>query len=123
MDRPVVFQRLQIALGVRDVARSVAFYGQHLGFEVLSTIGDDFALLGRDDVTIALVLAATPAVAGFATCYVYVSDVDAVHRACERDNVTITNALTTHPWGNRDFVIRDPDGHQIAIGESGKKTG
>jgi hypothetical protein len=25
--------------------------------------------------------------------------------------------LTTHPWPKRDFVIRDPDGHQIAIGQ------
>lgn len=120
MDEPVVFQRLQVALGVRDVRQSVAFYGRHLGFDVLSTMGDDFALLGRDGVTLALVLASTPAVAAFASCYVYVSDVDALHGACVRDNVTITSALTTHPWGNRDFVIRDPDGHQIAIGESAK---
>jgi len=86
-------------------------------------MGDDFALLGRDDVTVALVLASTPAVASFAGCYLYVSDVEALHSACERDNVTITSALTTHPWGTRDFVIRDPDGHQIAIGESVKKAG
>jgi catechol 2,3-dioxygenase-like lactoylglutathione lyase family enzyme len=120
MERPVFFQRLQVALGVRHVERSAAFYKRHLGFEVLSTMGDDFALLGRDNVTVALVLASMPAVASFAGCYLYVSDVEALHRACERDNVMITSALTTHPWGTRDFVIRDPDGHQIAIGESGK---
>jgi catechol 2,3-dioxygenase-like lactoylglutathione lyase family enzyme len=122
MGRPIVFQRLQVALGVRHVERSVAFY-KRLGFEVLSTMGDEFALLGRDGVTLALVLASTPAVAGFAGCYLYVSDVEAVHRACESDGVPITSALTTHPWGNRDFVIRDPDGHLIAIGESGEKGG
>jgi catechol 2,3-dioxygenase-like lactoylglutathione lyase family enzyme len=121
MDRPVFFQRLQVALGVRHVDRSVAFYGRHLGFDVVSTMGDDFALLGRDGVTVALVLASTPAVASFASCYLYVSDVDAVHGACQGDGVPITSALTTHPWGNRDFVIRDPDGHLIAIGESGRR--
>jgi catechol 2,3-dioxygenase-like lactoylglutathione lyase family enzyme len=118
MDKPVVFQRLQVALGVRDVERSVAFYQRHLGFEVLSTMGDDFALLGRDGVTMALVLASTPAVASFAGCYLYVSDVEALHGQCKRDEVPMTSALTTHPWGTRDFVIRDPDGHQIALGES-----
>jgi catechol 2,3-dioxygenase-like lactoylglutathione lyase family enzyme len=123
MDTPVFFQRLQVALGVRQVDRSVAFYRRHLGFEVLSRMGDDFALLGRDSVTVALVLASTPAVASFAGCYLYVSDVEALHGECERNNVTITSALTTHPWGTRDFVIRDPDGHQIAIGESDKKAG
>lgn len=116
-DKAVFFERLQVALGVRDVERSVAFYGRHLGFEVLSTIGEEFALLGRDSVTVALVLASAPAVAGFACCYIYVSDVEAVHSACERDRVTMTNPLTKHPWGTRDFVIRDPDGHQVAIGQ------
>jgi len=123
MEKPVLFQRLQVALGVRDIARSVAFYRRHLGFEVLSTMGDDFALLGRNDVTMALVLAAAPAVANFAGCYLYVSDVEALHRQCTRDEVPMTSALTTHPWGTCDFVIRDPDGHQLAIGESGKKAG
>jgi catechol 2,3-dioxygenase-like lactoylglutathione lyase family enzyme len=123
MDKAIHFQRLQVALGVRDVGRSVAFYSRNLGFEILSTMGDDFALLGRDNVTVALVLASTPAVAAFAGCYIYVSDVEALHSACVRDNVTITSALTAHPWGNRDFVIRDPDGHQIALGESGKNAG
>jgi catechol 2,3-dioxygenase-like lactoylglutathione lyase family enzyme len=123
MEPPLVFQRLQVALGVRQVQRSAAFYKRHLGFEVLSTMGDDFALLGRDGVTLALVLAAAPAVASFAGCYLYVSDVDALHSECARSNVAITSALTTHPWGTRDFVIRDPDGHQIAIGQSMEKAG
>ena len=118
-----MFQRLQVALGVRDVERSVAFYRRHLGFEVLSTMGDEFALLGRDKVTVALVLASTPAVAAFAGCYLYVSDVEALHSACVADNVTITSPLTAHPWGTRDFVIRDPDGHQIALGQSAKEAG
>jgi len=120
MDATVSFQRLQVALGVRDVGRSVAFYERHLGFRLISAMGDDFALLGRDAVTVALVLTTTPAVAAFAGCYVYVSDVEAAHEACLRGGVTLVSPLTTHPWGNRDFVVRDPDGHQIALGEAGK---
>jgi len=60
MDKAVFFQRVQVARGVREVARSVAFYERHLGFETLSKMGDDFALLGRDDITMALVLAPIP---------------------------------------------------------------
>ncbi|MCH7521427.1 MAG: hypothetical protein IIB42_07010 [Candidatus Marinimicrobia bacterium] len=29
----------------------------------------------------------------------------------------ITYPLTLEPWGLLNFVIADPDGHQIAIGE------
>ena len=29
----------------------------------------------------------------------------------------ITNPLTTWPWGMRDFVVTDPDGNWLAIGE------
>lgn len=113
------FQRLQAALGVRDVAASIAFYADALGFDVRAEMGDppEFALLGRDAVTLSLVKAAKPAVAEFACCYLYVDDVEAVLQNCERSGATIVNPLTRHPWGNRDFVLRDPDGHRIAIGQ------
>ncbi len=113
-----LFQRLQAAIGVRDVARSIAFYAETLGFRVRAERGDpvDFALLERDAVALSLVKAKAPAVADFACCYVYVSDVDAVFGDCERAGATIATPLTRHPWGNKDFVLRDPDGHRIAIG-------
>ena len=120
VDEPVSFQRLQVALGVRDVGRSVAFYGRHFGFELISAMGDDFALLGRDGVTLALVSTSRPAVADFVSCYVYVSDVEAAREACIHSQLTPVGPLTTHPWGNRDFVVRDPDGHQLAFGQSTK---
>ena len=43
--------------------------------------------------------------------------VDELHDDLVSDGADITNPLTTQPWGNRDFVIADPNGHQIAIGE------
>jgi uncharacterized glyoxalase superfamily protein PhnB len=114
------FQRLQAALGVSDVSASIAFYAHTLGFSVRAEMGEpvDFALLARDAVTLSLVKAKTPAVADFACCYVYVNDVDAVFSDCERTGAPIVTPLTRHPWGNRDFVIRDPDGHRIAIGQT-----
>ncbi|HEX4339270.1 MAG TPA: VOC family protein [Polyangiaceae bacterium] len=115
-----LFQRLQAALGVRDVPASIAFYVQTLGFDVRAEMGEpvEFALLARDAVTLSLVKAKTPAVAEFACCYVYVNDVDAVLADCERTGASIVTPLTRHPWGNRDFVLRDPDGHRIAIGQA-----
>jgi catechol 2,3-dioxygenase-like lactoylglutathione lyase family enzyme len=118
MRQMATFQRLQAALGVRDVLASAAFYAR-LGFQVLASMGEpvSFALLGRDAVTVSLVLAERPAVADFACMYVYVDDVDAVHAECVAGEVSVVVALTDHPWGTRDFVVRDPDGHRIAIGQ------
>ena len=111
------FQRLQVAIGVRDLSASLAFYAA-LGFEIRTQMGDPpaLALLGRDAVSLALVQTPTPAVAEFACSYIYVDDVDAAHAECVEARVPIVIALTEHPWGNRDFVVRDPDGHRIAIG-------
>jgi catechol 2,3-dioxygenase-like lactoylglutathione lyase family enzyme len=114
-----LFQRLQAALGVRDVPASIAFYADTLGFGVRAEMGDpvDFALLAKDAVTLALVKAEKPAVADFACCYIYVNDVEAMHADCVRAGATVVAPLTRHHWGNHDFVIRDPDGHRIAIGQ------
>lgn len=30
---------------------------------------------------------------------------------------------TTHPWGRRDFVLIDPEGHQLALGEHVDEVG
>jgi len=113
------FQRLQAAIGVRDVPASMAFYAETLGFDVHAEMGEpvDFALLGRDAVTLSLVKAARPAVADFACCYVFVDDVEAVFRDCQRAGAAIVQPVTRHPWGTRDFVLRDPDGHRIAVGQ------
>ena len=37
--------------------------------------------------------------------------------AASEAGAEVTMGLTTHPWLMRDFVIRDPDGHQVAIGQ------
>ena len=43
--------------------------------------------------------------------------VDELHARCEAAGATFVSPLTTQPWGMRDFVVADPDGNRIAIGE------
>lgn len=106
-------------LGVRDVPRSVAFYGEALGFQVQTSMGTPptFAVLVRDDISLGLVQTAQPAVATFACSYWNVTQVEALHTRCVQAAATIANPLTRQPWGNYDFVVQDPDGHLIALGE------
>ncbi len=72
------------------------------------------ALLVNEGAEIALVQTDEPQASG---CYIYMTGVDELHADLVSDGAEITNPLTTQPWGNRDFVIADPDGHQIALGE------
>jgi catechol 2,3-dioxygenase-like lactoylglutathione lyase family enzyme len=102
---------------VRDIDVTVAFYRDLLGFDVVATMGEPkpfFGLVMREGAEIALAQNDDPQPVG---CYVYVTGVDALHDRLTAAGAKITNPLTTQPWGNRDFVIADPDGHQIAIGE------
>ena len=107
-------------LGVRDAKVSIAFYTETLGFTVQTVMGEppSFAVLVRDDISLGLVQTAKPAVAGFACSYWNVEGVEALHTRCVDAGATISNPLTRQPWGNYDFVVKDPDGHQIALGEA-----
>ncbi len=114
------FLKSRSTLGVRNVSKSFAFYTETLGFTVQTAMGEPptFAVLVRDDISLALVQTAKPAVAGFACTYWNVEGVEALHKRCVAAGATVTNELTRHPWGNYDFVVSDPDGHQLAIGEA-----
>ncbi len=119
---PALITRLlasRTTLGVRDVAASIAFYSEALQLVVQTSMGEGpaFAVLVRDEVSLGLVRVETPAVAGFACCYLKVQGVESLHAACVRANVKIAHPLTHQSGGCSDFVIQDPDGHLIALGE------
>ena len=107
-------------LGVSNVQKSIEFYTETLGFTVQTVMGDppSFAVLVRDEISLGLVATSKPAVANFACSYWNVEGVEALHKRCTSAGATIANPLTRHPWGNYDFVVKDPDGHQIALGEA-----
>lgn len=111
--------RIRTNLEVCDVARSISFYDRVLGLDPVVTMGEPatFAILAAGDASMAVAYAEQPAVAAITACYVDVVDVDAAHQRCRDAGADITAAMTTHPWGMRDFVFCDPDGHQIAVGQ------
>ena len=101
---------------VKDVKASVAFYQDILGFDVKAMMGEppNFALMTAGGGEIALNQHDDPQMSG---CYVYVTGVEALHDHCAAKGATITYPLTLEPWGLLNFVVADPDGHKIAIGE------
>ncbi|HEY4333920.1 MAG TPA: VOC family protein [Ilumatobacteraceae bacterium] len=113
------FLRSRTTLAVRDVPTSIAFYASALGFDVFVSMGEpaNFALMGAGDVSLGLVESDSPSPVAFACSYFDVDGVEALHQRCVDAGATITVALTRQPWGNYDFVVADPDGHQLAFGE------
>jgi len=101
---------------VSDIPRAIKFYQEVLGFRVAATIEDPpatFALMMRDGAELALGRGVNPTRSGF---YAYVEGVEELHRGLVEAGTDAT-PLTTQPWGLRDFVLHDPDGHMVAIGE------
>jgi uncharacterized glyoxalase superfamily protein PhnB len=111
--------RSRTTLGVRNVLVAIEFYERALGFETVVTMGEppNFALLVNGAVGLGLAEVGAPAVADIACCYIDVDGVEALHDRCVEGGARIANPLTRHPWGNYDFVVADPDGHQLAFGE------
>ena len=102
-------------LYVRDVGVALAFYRDLLGMEVHAEFPDgSFAMLGGGAAEVALVRQDDPQPA---EAYLYVTGVEALLALCEAAGFAITREIATQPWGLRDFVVRDPDGHLIGVGE------
>lgn len=108
-------------LQVSDINRCEQFYCGKLGFRSLGRWGEgpDFAIIGRDRVTIALDKSSGPGpipVNQYWAAYIYVEDADVLCQEFRANGVEIVRGPQDMPYGLRDFDVRDPDGHLLAFG-------
>jgi predicted enzyme related to lactoylglutathione lyase len=107
-------------LDCTDMARSLAFYKDTLGFDA-RVWGDppDFAILQRGTVTIGLAACrGKAAVSRNWIAYVYVADADALYAEFNTHGAGLVEPPVDKPYNCRDFTIDDPDGHLIAFGHT-----
>jgi catechol 2,3-dioxygenase-like lactoylglutathione lyase family enzyme len=116
------FTAVRSVLAVPDLAASVRYYRDVLGF-ALDFEAPGWAFLSRGSFRVmlgecpdALPAAATGDHSYYA--YVTVEGIDALYRELEAKQIDFTQALADKPWGMREFGIRTPDGHRIMFGES-----
>lgn len=103
-------------LPVKDLERAVEFYRDLLGLGVDNIVPEyGLALLSRQGAEVALVQSNEEIKPQSA--YLYVKGVDLLYEHCRKNGAEISRELTTHPYAIRDFVVKDPDGHQIGVGE------
>lgn len=114
------------AVRVSDLHRSVAFYTDRLGFELVQLVPDaDLAeidtggyrilLAGPDARDLARHLHETHEVVRHgATVFAFAPDLDACHAAMVARGIS-TAHLMQRPWGDRMLRVPDPDGYTVSF--------
>jgi uncharacterized glyoxalase superfamily protein PhnB len=113
---------------VDDVAGTVAFYEQALGFEVQFLYDDppSYASVARDDAVINFSRSNPPGRRNSVTSqgdgngtdvYLVVSDVDELYEDLKTKGVTVLLEPASYDYGMREFKIQDPNGYHLLFGE------
>lgn len=112
-----------IVFWVQDATLSVKFY-KKLGFEIASTTDRDATVrIGGFDIMLVTMRdenefnSDSLAAAKGKGMYVYINtdDVDAKYRELKNLGLNPKNEPRNWPWGNREFVIADPDGFKLCF--------
>ena len=110
-----MLQRVMPELPLTDVGAGVAYYRDVLGFGV-NYQQHDIGVMDRDSVRV-LLIARTERHAGIGSAYVYVHDADALHAEFRAKGADVRGEPISHPWGLRDFRVRDPEGNELTFGQ------
>jgi catechol 2,3-dioxygenase-like lactoylglutathione lyase family enzyme len=112
--------RLAPTIPVTDIARAVAFYervfGMHKTFENGDPVG--FVVMKRDAAELHLTLVRDHVGKPYNLMHLIVDGAEALYRRCEAEaGARIIKQLRDAPWGMRTFVVADPDGNRIDVGQ------
>ena len=113
---------------VNDVVRTAEFYRDQLGFTILGYFADPpvYAMVARDGVEIHFGKADEGAELRFNEsvrnglgndAYIWVSDIDAIHRELSERNVEIVEGPVKRIYDCVEVVVRDCNGLQIVFGQ------
>lgn len=110
----------RIIVSVAELERALAFYRDALGCVEKHRAGEAVMLaVGAGGLELLLhERPPTPGLAGVAAGLV-VDDVDAATAAAERAGGTVVEEPADQPWGERQSVLLDPDGHVLCLVNGG----
>lgn len=113
-----------ILLVVEDIDRSIAFYKEFFGLQVLKDFGGNVilteGLVLQDRKIWEQLVEKEVTYGGHASeLYFIENNLEEFQRKLEQSSFEIryVHRLKTHNWGQRAIRIYDPDGHMIEIGE------
>jgi catechol 2,3-dioxygenase-like lactoylglutathione lyase family enzyme len=117
---------------VHDVDASVAFYTQHLGFELRQQFAPAIAIVARGDLTLWLAGPTAsaarpmpdgrrPEPGGWNRFVIEVAELARFVEELERDGVTFRNDIVTGP-GGRQILCEDPSGNVVELFEPAPRS-
>ena len=112
----MTFEKSVTILYSKDVAKSVAFYKEQLGFDD-GWVWDDEATFGgvvKDNVEIPF-CREDQGNPGTWLCII-LDNVDEYYASIKDKDVKILSTPVSHEWNMREMVVQDPDGHIIRFG-------
>jgi uncharacterized glyoxalase superfamily protein PhnB len=98
-------------LSVKNLAASIDYYVDRLGFRIEFEAGRDFCAAMHDTIRIFLVEGAQGQPGTW--LHIWALDVDALHDELKDAGAMIWNPPRNQPWGDREMDVKDPDGHVI----------
>lgn len=101
------------------MAKALAFYVGVLGMTKVFENGDPvgFAILKKDEGELFLTLNRQHQASTNGACHLMVNDATELYDFCNRKSVRVIKGLRDQAYGLRDFIIADPDGNRIDIGQ------
>lgn len=112
---PRMFQKALPELPLDDIPGGIAHYRDVLGFHV-DYQDPNIGVMDRDAVTL-LLIARTERHAGIGSAYVYVENADQLYAELRAKGADVQGEPVSHPWGLRDFCVRDLDRNEIRFGQ------
>ncbi|WP_088318313.1 VOC family protein [Kineosporia sp. R_H_3] len=116
---PVRFGRVAAAVQVTDLDRALAFYVGVLGFEKVFENGDPvgFVILEKDAAELHLDLDPTHRANARNVAHLMVEDANALYEHLIANGVRIVKGIRDADYGMRTFVLADPDGNRVDVGQ------
>ena len=113
------YGRVAPTICVRDIMAAQAFYSDVLGFAKVFENGNPvgFMVMKKDDAEIHLSLDKDHRPSTTNVAHMFVSDAASLYAHCQSAGVRIVKSLMDKEYGQRAFVMADPDGNRIDIGE------
>ena len=113
------YGRIAPCLEVREIHSAHDFYTQVLGFEKIFENGSPvgFMALKKDKAELHLSQKSDFKPTTTNVAHLFVDDVAALYDHCKQHGVRIVKSLAYKDYGQQAFVLTDPDGNRIDIGQ------